>query len=84
MTMARLITRTVYTPSDLKSMRIMQENSAVADILALSVNTFGFIRYSAILEWKNGIILDGESLTEFCGIMEKLEQTCSLSTMFKI
>ena len=35
MTMAHLITRTVYTPSELKSMRIMQENSAVADILGI-------------------------------------------------
>ena len=34
-TLAHLITRTVYTPSELKSMRIMQENSAVADILGL-------------------------------------------------
>jgi len=35
MTMAHLITRTVYTPSELKSIRIMQENSAVADILGI-------------------------------------------------
>ena len=34
-TLAHLITRTVYTPSELKSMRIIQENSAVADILGL-------------------------------------------------
>ena len=33
--LAHLITRTVYTPSELKSMRIMQENSAVADILGI-------------------------------------------------
>ena len=33
--LAHLITRTVYAPSEWKSMRIIQENSAVADILGI-------------------------------------------------
>ena len=33
-TMAHLITRTIYSPSELKSMRIMDENSAVCELLS--------------------------------------------------
>jgi transposase len=33
---AHLITRTVYTPSELKSLRIMEENSAVCELLGMS------------------------------------------------
>lgn len=34
--MAHLITRTIYTPSELKSMRIMQENSGICELMGLS------------------------------------------------
>lgn len=33
---AHLITRTIYTPSELKSMRIMQENSGICELMGLS------------------------------------------------
>lgn len=33
-TLAHLITRTVYTPSELKSMRIMEDNSAVCELIS--------------------------------------------------
>ncbi len=35
LTLAHLITRTIYTPSESKSMRIMAENSAVCELLGL-------------------------------------------------
>ncbi len=36
---AHLITRTIYTPSELKSMRIMQENSGICELMGLSEDT---------------------------------------------
>lgn len=33
-TLAHLITRTIYSPSELKSMRIMDENSAVCELIS--------------------------------------------------
>ena len=60
---AHLIVRTVYTPSELGSIRIMQRNSAVCWLvdLALCINTEGFIRYSSILE---GNTADPKSLPD--------------------
>jgi hypothetical protein len=35
LTLAHLITRAIYTPSELKSMRIMQENSSICELLGM-------------------------------------------------
>ena len=58
-----LIVRTIYTPSELKSMRIMRDNSGVFKllVLALCINTDGFIRYSSVLE---GDTADPKSLPD--------------------
>ncbi len=37
---AHLITRTLYSPSEYKSLRIMQENSAVMELLGLDISCF--------------------------------------------
>ena len=38
---AHLIVRTVYTPSELRSMRIMQPNSAVCYLVDLALKGYG-------------------------------------------
>ena len=60
-TLAHLITRTIYTPSELKSMRIMDENSAVCELI------------SGNQEWRPGFHAVYDVAPELYKLKDKLE-----------
>ena len=48
---AHLIVRTVYTPSELKSMRIMRDNSAVCQLLDLAMDAVTHRKVYSVADW---------------------------------
>lgn len=60
-TLAHLITRTIYSPSELKSMRIMEENSAVCELI------------SGNQEWRPGFQSIYKVAPSLYGLKDKLE-----------
>ena len=48
---AHLIVRTVYTPSELKSLRIMRENSAVCQLLDLAMDAVTHRKVYSVADW---------------------------------
>lgn len=48
---AHLITRTIYTPSELKSMRIMQENSGICELLDFAIDAVTQRKVYSVADW---------------------------------
>ena len=48
---AHLIIRTIYTPSELKSMRIMQDNSGICELLDLSIDAVTHRKVYSVADW---------------------------------
>ena len=48
---AHLITRTIYTPSELKSMRIMQENSGICELMDLAIDAVTQRKVYSVADW---------------------------------
>lgn len=48
---AHLITRTIYTPSELKSMRLMHENSGICELLGLPMESVTPRKIYSVADW---------------------------------
>ena len=48
---AHLITRTIYTPSELKSMRIMRDNSGICELLHLPIESVTSRKVYSVADW---------------------------------
>ena len=49
--MAHLVTRTIYTPSELKAMRIMRDNSGICELLDLAIDTVTTRKVYSVADW---------------------------------
>lgn len=49
--MAHLVTRTIYTPSELKAMRIMRDNSGICELLDLAMEAVTTRKVYSVADW---------------------------------
>lgn len=49
--MAHLVTRTIYTPSELKSLRIMRDNSGICELLDLAIESVTTRKVYSVADW---------------------------------
>ena len=49
--MAHLVTRTIYTPSELKAMRIMRDNSGICELLDLAIESVTTRKVYSVADW---------------------------------
>lgn len=48
---AHLVTRTIYTPSELKSLRIMRDNSGICELLDLAIESVTTRKVYSVADW---------------------------------
>jgi len=49
--MTHLVTRTIYTPSELKAMRIMRDNSGICELLDLAIDSVTTRKVYSVADW---------------------------------